>query len=57
MTKHLLDGGSNVLSVDFDSAVLRVRELQKQHEGHRFIAHNGESGRLTVRKAQYHWVG
>lgn len=57
VTKHLLDGGSNVLFIDFNSAVLRGRELQKQHEEHRFIAHNGESGRLTVRKAQYHWVG
>ncbi|KAL4867160.1 glycoside hydrolase superfamily [Aspergillus spectabilis] len=29
--------------------------IGKKHPEHRFIAHNGEAGRLGVRKAQYHW--
>ena len=48
--------GANTLRIDFESALLRGRELEKQHQEHRFLAHNGESGRLAVRKAQYHWV-
>lgn len=51
-----LQAGANTLTIDFDSALLRGRELEKAHPEHRFIAHNGESGRLAVRKAQYHWV-
>ncbi|KAJ6443487.1 beta-mannosidase [Purpureocillium lavendulum] len=46
---------SNTLVIDFDSALLRGRELEKDHSDYRFIAHNGETGRLAVRKAQYHW--
>lgn len=51
-----LKSGANTLRIDFDSALLRGRELEKQHPEHRFLAHNGETGRLAVRKAQYHWV-
>jgi len=43
------------LEIEFDSALLKARELEKQHPGHKFICSNGESSRLTVRKAQYHW--
>jgi beta-mannosidase len=49
--------GQNSLEIDFDSALIRGRELEKAHPEYRFIAHNGETGRLGVRKAQYHWVG
>lgn len=46
----------NALEVTFDSALLKGRELLKQHEHeHRFIAHQTEAGRLPIRKAQYHW--
>lgn len=46
----------NVLEIVFDSALLRGRELVKQHEHeHDFIAHQTESSRLPVRKAQCHW--
>ena len=51
-----LRSGANNLAIDFDSALLRGRELEKAHPEHRFLAHNGETGRLAVRKAQYHWV-
>jgi hypothetical protein len=52
----LLAPENNTLVIDFDSALLRGREIERQHEEHRYLAHNGESGRLGVRKAQYHWV-
>lgn len=48
--------GDNFLSIDFDSALLRGREIEKKHPEYRFIAHNGEAGRVGIRKAQYHWV-
>lgn len=53
-------GGSpsslNDLQIVFDSALLRGRELVKEHENeHRFISHQAESSRLPVRKAQCHW--
>jgi beta-mannosidase len=51
-----LAGQENELSIDFDSALLHGRQLEKEHPEHRFIAHNGEKGRIGVRKAQYHWV-
>jgi beta-mannosidase len=46
----------NILEIVFGSALLRGRELEKAHPEYKFIAHNGETGRLGVRKAQYHWV-
>lgn len=53
---HLIRASENSLEIEFDSALLRGRELEKQHPEHRFLCHNGETGRLAVRKAQYHWV-
>jgi beta-mannosidase len=44
-----------VLDIYFDSALLRAREIEKQHPEHKFVCFNGETARLTVRKAQYHW--
>lgn len=52
----LKSGSENKLEIKFDSALYRGRELEKEHTEHRFICHNGETGRLAVRKAQYHWV-
>ena len=43
------------LEIDFDSALLKAREIRDQHPEHKFIAFNGETARLAVRKAQYHW--
>jgi beta-mannosidase len=56
ITEHLVPSGSNELEIEFASALLRGRELLKEHEHeHRFIAHQTEASRLPVRKAQYHW--
>jgi beta-mannosidase len=44
-----------VLDIYFDSALLRAREIEKQHPEHKFVCFNGEIARLAVRKAQYHW--
>jgi len=56
VTTILRRGGDNLLSIDFEPALLRGRKLQVEHPEYDFIAHNGECGRLGVRKAQYHWV-
>jgi beta-mannosidase len=40
----------NFLEIDFDSALICGRELEKAHPEYRFIAHNGETGRLAARK-------
>ncbi|KAM0217588.1 hypothetical protein ACHAQD_007331 [Fusarium lateritium] len=55
ITAALKPSADNKLVIDFDSALLRGRELQKQHPDHKYEAFNGESSRLCVRKAQYHW--
>nr|RBQ83252.1 hypothetical protein FVER53263_06511 [Fusarium verticillioides] len=55
ITNKLSDEGTNVLSIDFDSALLKAREITKQYPDHRWELFNGEAGRLVVRKAQYHW--
>ncbi|RSL48472.1 hypothetical protein CEP54_012913 [Fusarium duplospermum] len=45
----------NTLRVDFESALLRGREIKEKIPDHQFVLFNGEAGRLAVRKAQYHW--
>ena len=55
ITSFATSKGPLRLEIEFDSALLRGRELEKLHPEHRFLAHNGETGRLAVRKAQYHW--
>ncbi|SPJ78226.1 related to beta-mannosidase [Fusarium torulosum] len=55
ITAALKPSAVNKLVIDFDSALLRGRELQKQHPDHKYVAFNGETSRLCVRKAQYHW--
>ncbi|PVH69893.1 glycoside hydrolase family 2 protein [Cadophora sp. DSE1049] len=55
ITGRVLSAGQNSLEIDFASALLCGRELEKEHPEYRFIAHNGETGRLGVRKARYHW--
>ena len=49
-------GGDNKLEIVFESAVKRGREAVKAHEEHEWGCWNGETSRLAVRKAQYHWV-
>lgn len=45
----------HVLEVEFDSALLRAREIMRADPDHKWMCWNGESARLAVRKAQYHW--
>ncbi|OOO13015.1 glycoside hydrolase family 2 immunoglobulin domain protein beta-sandwich [Aspergillus oryzae] len=57
ITKHLMPKSSSVMTLDilFESALLCGRERVKQHPEHRFITHQTEAGRSSVRKAGYHW--
>ncbi len=55
ITEHI-SSPENLLQIDFDSALIRGRELEKVHLEDRVICHNGETGSLGVRKVQYHWV-
>ncbi|KAL7623756.1 hypothetical protein AAE478_005309 [Parahypoxylon ruwenzoriense] len=49
-------GGENVLEIRFDSAMLRGRELVKEHSHeHTFYVRQTEVSRVPVRKAQYNW--
>ncbi|GAP92348.1 putative glycosyl hydrolase family 2 [Rosellinia necatrix] len=46
----------NELEIRFDSAMLRGRDLVKEHEHeHTFYVRQTEVSRVPVRKAQYHW--
>lgn len=46
----------NELGIYFDSAMLRGRELLKEHaHEHTFYVRQTEMSRVPVRKAQYHW--
>ncbi|TRM61591.1 glycoside hydrolase family 2 protein [Schizophyllum amplum] len=51
--KSLLQEGANELLLEFDSAFIRGRELEKKHGKHMFCG--GDSSRLHVRKAQYNY--
>lgn len=60
--KHHIDvtaqvnfGSSNILQVNFDSALLRGCDIQKAHPEHNYNFRQGGYERLGVRKAQYHW--
>lgn len=55
VTRLVQAEGEHRLEIEFDSALLRGREIQKSHPDHKWITWNGEPGRLGVRKAQYHW--
>lgn len=43
----------NRLRIVFSSALIRARELEKEHGEYK--CNNGESSRVHVRKSQYHW--
>ena len=45
----------NILEIEFDSALLRAREIKDAHPEHKWEGFNGDMARLAVRKAQYHW--
>ncbi|KAK2793936.1 hypothetical protein FQN52_000268 [Onygenales sp. PD_12] len=50
------DENENILEIVFESALLRGRELVKEHSHeHKFHVRQTEASRIPVRKAQYHW--
>ncbi|TFK55470.1 glycoside hydrolase family 2 protein [Heliocybe sulcata] len=51
--KKLLKAGANELTLTFESAFYKGRDLQKQHG--KFALWNGDSSRLHIRKAQYNY--
>jgi beta-mannosidase len=55
ITEHI-SSAESFLEIDFDSDLIRGRELEELHPEYRFICHHRVTGSLDVRKAQYHWV-
>lgn len=55
VTQLMQDERDYILDVSFESALLRAREIEKAHPEHTWVGFNGETARLAVRKAQYHW--
>jgi len=45
------------LEIFFESAYLKGKKIQEQHPYHKWGCWNGDSSRLGIRKAQYHYVG
>jgi beta-mannosidase len=55
VTEALKSQREHHLEIDFDSALLKARQLEKCYPHHNWTCSNGESARLAARKAQYHW--
>lgn len=55
VTEALKSQREHRLEIEFDSALLRARQLKKCYPRHKWTCFNGESARLAARKAQYHW--
>jgi beta-mannosidase len=55
VTEALQTQGQHDLEIEFEPALLKAREIQKSYPEHKWTCFNGESARLAVRKAQYHW--
>lgn len=55
VTHCLVSSQQQQLEIDFDSALLKAREIRAQHPEHKFAGFNGDPARMAVRKAQYHW--
>ncbi len=43
------------LEIEFDSALVKARQIKRSHADHKWTCFNGDPARLAVRKAQYHW--
>lgn len=56
VTNLLVSKGHNVLEIEFASAFLAGKRLTETHPHHHWGCWNGDSSRLAVRKAQYHYV-
>src|SRR5690349_23351173 len=48
VTTELTYDSPNTIEIDFDSALLRAREIGKEHPEHRFIGHQTEPERIGV---------
>ncbi|KAH6867852.1 glycoside hydrolase superfamily [Thelonectria olida] len=55
ISELLLLNQANELQIVFESALLRVREIVRQHPEHTFHVRQTEEGRIPVRKSQYNW--
>ncbi|KAG9241152.1 glycoside hydrolase superfamily [Calycina marina] len=55
VTKLLSKEVDNVLEITFESAYLKGCELIEKYPDHHWGCWNGDTSRLAVRKAQYHW--
>lgn len=56
VTTYLKKQGDNELEITFDSAYLKGCILVEKYPDHHWGCWNGDTSRLAVRKAQYHWV-
>lgn len=57
VTTCLKKEGNNELEITFESAYLKGCALVERYPDHHWGCWNGDTSRLAVRKAQYHWVG
>ncbi|KAJ4144706.1 hypothetical protein LMH87_003579 [Akanthomyces muscarius] len=56
VSQYVRPGENNRLEILFDSALIRGRDLVKEHSHeHDFLVRQTEAGRVPVRKAQYNW--
>ena len=56
VTTHLQKEGDNEMEITFDSAYIKGCSILEKHPRHHWGCWNGDTSRLAVRKAQYHWV-
>ncbi len=56
VTTYLKKRGDNELEITFESAYLKGCALVEKYPNHHWGCWNGDTSRLAVRKAQYHWV-
>ena len=56
VTTYLKNQGDNELEIRFESAYLKGCALVEKYPDHHWGCWNGDTSRLAVRKAQYHWV-
>ena len=56
VTDKLFSKGTNDLEIVFSSAYIHGKKTVEKHCDHRWGCWNGDSSRLAVRKAQYHYV-
>jgi beta-mannosidase len=55
ITKDMTTERENTLEVQFDSAFKKARQIRETYPKHEWLCWNGDTSRLAVRKAQYHW--